>query len=134
MEWALDMVGDSGSENCARYRAEAAKFNRFKGESGQVMHRFNEGSNGVGDVSGNVGSSETCSNPSGVAFEKHYSVQHVADLWNFGVDKVRELFRDEPGVIMEGCEESRYKRGYINMRISESAIRRVYAKLTAQRK
>jgi len=98
------------------------------------MRRFNEGSNGVGDVSGNVGSSETCSNPSGVAFEKHYSVQHVADLWNFGVDKVRELFRDEPGVIMEGCEESRFKRGYINMRISESAIRRVYAKLTTNRK
>jgi hypothetical protein len=88
----------------------------------------------VQDSGTNVGSPETCHNPSGVAFEKHYSVQHVADLWNFGVDKVRELFRDEPGVIMEGCEESRYKRGYINMRISESAIRRVYAKLTTQRK
>jgi hypothetical protein len=84
------------------------------------------------DSGTNVGSPETCSNPSGVAFEKHFSVQHVAEMWNFGVDKVRELFRDEPGVIIEGSEESRYKRGYKNMRISESAIRRVHAKLSSR--
>lgn len=82
---------------------------------------------------GPVELADAATKPSGVAFERHFSVQYVADLWGFSGDKVRELFRDEPGVIVEGSEESRYKRGYKNMRISESAIRRVYARLTAGR-
>jgi hypothetical protein len=50
-------------------------------------------------------------------------------MWNLGVDKVRELFRDEPDVLKIGQEEIRYKRGYVSLRIPESAIRRVHAKL-----
>jgi len=67
--------------------------------------------------------------PPGLEFQQHYSVQQVAKLWCLGEDKVRELFRDEDGVLTIGNDESRFKRGYITLRISESAIRRVHAKL-----
>ncbi len=67
--------------------------------------------------------------PPGIEFEQHFSVQQVAKMWTLGVDKVRELFRDEPDVLKIGHEESRYKRGYVSLRIPEAAIRRVHAKL-----
>ncbi len=49
--------------------------------------------------------------PPGIEFEQHFSVQRVAKMWSLGVDKVRELFGDEPDVLKIGHEESRYKRG-----------------------
>jgi hypothetical protein len=96
------------------------------------MRRICEGRNGAGLLTCDLAPTNTCEKPPGIAFERHFSAQYVADLWGFSVDKIRELFRDEPGVILEGSQESRYRRGYTNMRISESAIRRVYAKLTSR--
>jgi hypothetical protein len=32
------------------------------------------------------------------ALQRHYSVAEVAELWSWGETKVREVFRDEPGV------------------------------------
>ena len=67
--------------------------------------------------------------PPGIEFEPHFTVQQVAKMWNFGVDKVRELFQNEPGVLREGHDESRFRRAYYSLRIPESVVRRVHARL-----
>ncbi len=63
------------------------------------------------------------------ALEKHYSIPEVAELWGLSTDKVRELFRDVPGVIKIGSPETRHKRGYITLRIPESVVQRVHSQL-----
>jgi hypothetical protein len=67
--------------------------------------------------------------PPGIEFEPHFTVQEVASMWHFGVDKTREIFENEPGVLREGREETRFKRAYYSLRIPESVVRRVHARL-----
>jgi hypothetical protein len=72
--------------------------------------------------------------------ERHYTVDEIAELWNLSGNTVRKLFRDEEGVLRVG-EPSRliggrkkgYKRRYITLRISESAMARVRARLMHKR-
>ena len=47
----------------------------------------------------------------------------LAGLWGFSGRFVRELFRDEPGVIIIDRPEQMHKRGYATMRIPESVCR-----------
>ena len=35
-----------------------------------------------------------------VQIERHYAVTEIAEMWNLSPDKVRELFEDEPGVLV----------------------------------
>jgi len=37
-----------------------------------------------------------------VHIERHYAVTEIAEMWNLSVDKVRELFENEPGVLVIG--------------------------------
>jgi hypothetical protein len=73
-----------------------------------------------------------CFSHSGVEFERHFSVQEVAEMWGLGVDKIRELFIDEPDVIQIGNRERRGCRGYITLRVPASVVRRVHARLRAK--
>jgi hypothetical protein len=59
--------------------------------------------------------------------ERHYTVLEVAELWHVDPSIVRNLFRDDPGVLKIGHGESRFKRGRVHLRIPESALQRVYA-------
>jgi hypothetical protein len=68
-----------------------------------------------------------------LAIEKHYSPDWIAERWDLGIDKTRELFKDEPGVIHIGHGESRFRRGYFSMKIPESVIHRVHARLQNNR-
>src|SRR5256885_51109 len=34
--------------------------------------------------------------------ERHYAVTDIAEVWNLSADKVRELFENEPGVLVIG--------------------------------
>ena len=34
--------------------------------------------------------------------ERHYAVTEIAEMWNLSPDKVRELFENEPGVLVLG--------------------------------
>jgi hypothetical protein len=77
-------------------------------------------------------STGTGSMPTGIEFEPHMSVPQVAELWGFGVDKVREMFEHEPDVLREGHGESRFRRRYFSLRIPVSVVRRVHARLRAQ--
>lgn len=60
----------------------------------------------------------------------HYSVQELASLWGLGVDKVRELFEDEPGVIKLRNPATRKKRAYTTLRIPETVAARVQSRLS----
>jgi len=67
--------------------------------------------------------------PAGIEFERHFSVQELEVMWGLSAPKVRELFRDEEGVVVIGEPERRFKRGYETLRIPQSVVRRVHAKL-----
>ena len=63
------------------------------------------------------------------AFEKHYTVQEIAEMWHLSETVVRKLFRDEHGVIKIDAPERRFKRGYCTLRIPESVAERVHVRL-----
>jgi len=55
----------------------------------------------------------------------HYTVQELAVEWGLGVDKIRELFEKEPGVIKLAGPASKGKRAYVTLRIPEKVAERV---------
>ena len=63
------------------------------------------------------------------AFETHYTIQEIAEKWHLSEKVIRNLFRDEPGVIRIDSEERRFKRGYCTLRVPESVIQRVHSRL-----
>jgi hypothetical protein len=63
------------------------------------------------------------------SLERHFSVGELAGLWDLSEQTIRRMFAGEPGVIEWGHIESRFKRGYITMRIPESVVRRVHCRL-----
>jgi hypothetical protein len=63
------------------------------------------------------------------AFEKHFSVKQVAEMWGFSPNTIRRLFQDEKGVIKHGSPEARFKRKRFVLSIPESVLLRVYDKL-----
>jgi hypothetical protein len=69
-------------------------------------------------------------NPLG-AGERHYTPEEIADLWRFDVKTIREMFRNEAGVLKFGKPASRSRRTYTTLRIPESVMQRVYRRMTA---
>jgi hypothetical protein len=63
------------------------------------------------------------------SLERHFSVGELASLWDLSEQTIRRMFADEPGVLMWGHTEGRYKRGYLTMRIPESVVQRVHCRL-----
>jgi hypothetical protein len=68
--------------------------------------------------------------PQGIAFEKHYFVKDIAELWGFSNDVVRRIFENEPGVIRVGRPEGLHRRKYFSIRVPESVMRRVHRKIS----
>jgi hypothetical protein len=67
---------------------------------------------------------------SGPAFEKHFAVEDLAEIWGLSGDTIRRLFEKEPGVlVIERCTKSRARR-YRTMRIPESVALRVHRRMT----
>jgi hypothetical protein len=60
----------------------------------------------------------------------HYTVQELAQLWGLGLDKIRELFEDEPGVIKIQKPKQKGKRRYTTLRIPENVAQRVQRRLS----
>jgi len=54
-----------------------------------------------------------------------YSVRELASLWGLGVDKIRELFADEPDILKIKSPPKRGKRQYVTLRIPEKVAERV---------
>jgi hypothetical protein len=63
--------------------------------------------------------------------ERHYAVAEIASMWNLSTDKVRDLFEEEPGVLLIGRRNPR-KRRYVTLRIPESVVERVHSRLSSK--
>ena len=64
------------------------------------------------------------------ALERHFSTKEIAKLWGLCETSVRELFREEPGVIRIQRPKSRYKRAYTTIRIPQSVLERVHCRMS----
>ena len=62
--------------------------------------------------------------------ERHFSTAEIGEMWGLGQDKVREMFRNEPGVLVIGGKGGRGKRRYETLRIPESVLERVHRRLS----
>ncbi len=59
-----------------------------------------------------------------------YTVQELAALWGLGVDKIRELFANEPDVKKIQSPSKKGKRHYVTLRIPERVAERVQRRLS----
>jgi hypothetical protein len=65
------------------------------------------------------------------ALERHYTVAQVAELWGLSETKVRELFRDEPGVLQTQLRTLRSrKRQNVALRIPTTVLLRVHGRMS----
>jgi hypothetical protein len=60
------------------------------------------------------------------AFEKHYRISELACLWGLGRETVRQLVKDDPGVIK--IRMGRNKR-HTTYSVPESAAQRIHTRL-----
>ena len=67
-----------------------------------------------------------------VHIERHYAVAEIAEMWNLSGDKVRELFENEPGVLVIGERSPRHKRRYVTLRIPQKVLERVHHRLSSK--
>jgi hypothetical protein len=72
---------------------------------------------------------KTCTNL--IVDERHYAPADLAKAWGVSTDLIRDVFRDEPGVLRFANPATRTKRGYATIRIPESVAQRVHTKLSA---
>jgi hypothetical protein len=61
--------------------------------------------------------------------ERHYTPQELANLWGVDPETIRNIFREEPGVVKIGNNNK--KRSYVTLRIPESVAERVHQRLSA---
>jgi hypothetical protein len=62
--------------------------------------------------------------------DNHWSVAQVAEQWGISTDLVRDIFKDEDGVLIVERPGTRTKRSYSTMRIPESVLERVYNQMS----
>lgn len=63
-------------------------------------------------------------------FELHYSVKQIAASWGLCENAVRDIFRNEPGVVRIHRPQSRTKRAYTTLRIPRSVVERVHGRMS----
>lgn len=61
-----------------------------------------------------------------LATEKHYKIEQIAELWGMCEKTVRNMFREEPGVLRKMQPAKRGKREYTSLRIPQSVVERVH--------
>ena len=66
----------------------------------------------------------------GSSLECHYSAKEIAELWGLCENSVRELFKNEPGVVRIQRPKSRWKRAYTTLRIPKSVLERVHRRMS----
>jgi hypothetical protein len=65
-----------------------------------------------------------------VVDERHYAPADLAKAWGVDVETIRNLFREEPGVVKIGDKNPRHRRPYLTLRIPESVAVRVHKRLS----
>lgn len=66
---------------------------------------------------------------SNIMAEQHYTPAELAELWGVDPETIRNVFRNEPGVLKLGNNNG--KRAYVSLRIPESVAERVHKRLSA---
>jgi hypothetical protein len=67
--------------------------------------------------------------PTSPILEKHFSPSELAEVWGVDVETIRNLFRNEPGVMKIGDKNPKHKRPYLTLRIPESVAVRLHRRL-----
>jgi hypothetical protein len=62
--------------------------------------------------------------------EKHYAPADLAKAWGVNVETIRNVFREEPGVVKIGERAPGHKRSYLTLRIPQSVAVRVHKRLS----
>jgi hypothetical protein len=62
--------------------------------------------------------------------EKHFSPADLAKAWGVNVETIRNVFREEPGVVKIGERAPGHKRSYLTLRIPQSVAVRVHKRLS----
>jgi hypothetical protein len=62
---------------------------------------------------------------------KHFTPAQLAEAWGLSPETIRNLFRDEPGVLKIGGAPSRLKQRYVTLRIPQDVAERVHRRLSA---
>ncbi len=63
--------------------------------------------------------------------DKHYTPAELAKMWGVSVQTIRDLFKDEEGVLKIGSDGTRTRRAYKTLRIPHSIAERVHTRLSA---
>ena len=67
-----------------------------------------------------------------VAFERHFKIGEIAELWHLEYKKVQRMFINEPGVFKETQDGTLKKKRYTVLRVPESVVLRVHRKMRGQ--
>ena len=70
-------------------------------------------------------------NPALSVGEKHFTPQELAEAWGVSAETIRQIFRDEQGVLKIGKSGTRVKRGYFTLRIPKEVAERIHRRLSA---
>jgi hypothetical protein len=66
-------------------------------------------------------------------FENHYTVQELSAMWRYSKTTIRKLVREEQSGVLHvegpGLKKGTARQSYDTMTVSESAARRIYARL-----
>lgn len=63
--------------------------------------------------------------------EMHFTPAELAEAWGVDVETIRNIFRDEPGVLKLGGNPGKKRRPYITLRIPREVAERVHRRLAA---
>jgi hypothetical protein len=63
--------------------------------------------------------------------DQHFTPQELAKAWGVSTETIRQIFRDEQGVLKIGKPGTRAKRGYFTLRIPKEVAERVHRRLAA---
>jgi hypothetical protein len=63
--------------------------------------------------------------------EPHYTPTELAEMWGVSVQTIREIFKEEEGVLKIGRDGTRLRRAYKTLRIPHSVAERVHSRLSA---
>ena len=66
--------------------------------------------------------------------EQHDTPAQLAERWALSADLIRDLFKDEDGILLIVRKETIRKRAYTSMRIPRSVSHRVHCRLQQSKK
>ena len=81
-------------------------------------------------VGPSVNSAAALPQPAAPAFERHYRVGELADMWKLGRETVRLLVKDEMGIIKIHLGR---KKAHTSYSVPESVARRIHTRLLNSR-